>query len=96
MALTATGTGSLYPGSNAKAVYKYVSTSGDVLYTVPSGRILYVSAGDNLKVNNTQMPVKFEGGLTSDNSRHPFWATQGDVIAASSSNAKLVGIEFDA
>ena len=96
MALTATGTGSLYPGSNAKAVYKSVSDSGDVVYTVPSGRILYVSAGDNLMVNNINLPTMYEGGMTSDNSRHPFWATQGDVIKASSSNAKLVGVEFDA
>ena len=96
MALTAISSGSLYPGSNAKSVQRIQATSGGVVYTVPSGRILYVSAGEKLKNNGYELPTMYEGGLTTDYNVHPFWATQGDVITASTTNATLVGVEFDA
>lgn len=96
MALTAISTGSLYPGNNAKSIYKYQANTSAEVYTVPSGRILHVSAGEKLAVNGVDLPVMYEGGLTSDNNVHPFWATQGDVIKATTSGARLVGIEFDA
>ena len=95
MALTETLIGSLYPGSNAKSVIKY-GMANDTLYTVPTGRILYVTDSEKILLNNTSMPVQYEGGLTTDDSRRAFWATQGDVITASTNGAKIIGIEFDA
>jgi len=96
MALISQQTGSVYPGSNAKAIYKQEDTQNNELYTVPAGRILYVSNSRNLKVNGVEMPSIATGGSTSTQWRAPFWATQGDVISASNNGANFVGIEIDA
>lgn len=94
--------GGLYPGTNAQSVFKQAyGTSGEVLYTVPNGRILFISSGTNLVINGHHPSRRYFGGRSDSESNGEdmtgIYCTGGDVISnEGTSYGKLVGIEFDA
>lgn len=98
MALTGTTSGNLHPGSGARGiVFGPSSSSNEVLYTCPAGKIAYISAGAYLKVDGVTFPHWATGGATTATRTVPFYVTSGQVITASSSGSSQgIGIEFDA
>ena len=97
MALTSQNTGSLYPGGNAKTVFRYKGDSGADMYTVPSGRILYVSDSFRCRLKyNNNLPVHATGGNTTAEHHKPWWCTGGLTIESSNGGASFIGVEFDA
>ena len=94
--------GGLYPGENAQSIFKQAyGTAGEVIYTVPNGRILFISSGTNLVINGHYPNRRYFGGR-SDNEANgedmaDVYCTGGDVITnEGTSYGKIVGIEIDA
>lgn len=98
MALTSSSSGGLHPGSGALTVFKYTANANEDMYTVPNGRILYVTDGQMLKIKgeNTGIPVDHRGGLTTDYNHAPFYLTAGKVVRSTGSGAVFIGVEIDA
>lgn len=97
MALNSSTSGCVYPGNNAKLFIKLTTLMGDV-YTVPGGRILYVSDSQCLKIKyaESNLPTDHRGGLTTDYNHAPFWATSGTTLQATCDGGIIIGIEIDA
>ena len=98
MALNSSTSGCVYPGNNAKTVYQVNNTNGGDVYTVPGGRILYVSDSQCLKIKyaGSNLPTDHRGGLTTDYNHAPFWATSGTTLQATCDGGIIIGIEIDA
>ena len=94
--------GGLYPGENAQSIFRQAyGTSGEVVYTVPNGRILFICSGTNLVINGHYVGRRYFGGRTSEETNGEdmtgIYCTGGDVITNEGTNyGKLAGIEFDA
>ena len=94
--------GGLYPGENAQSIFRQAyGTSGEVVYTVPNGRILFICSGTNLVINGHHPSRRYFGGRSDSESNGEdmtgIYCTGGDVITNEGTNyGKLAGIEFDA
>ena len=98
MALTSSSGGGIHPGSGALTVFRYTSTNNEDMYTVPNGRILYVTDGQMLKIKGESagLPTDHRGGLTTDYNHAPFYLTAGKTLRSSGTGAIFIGVEIDA
>jgi len=92
-------TGSLHPGANAKGIiFGPSTTQGELLYTVPSGRTCYITSSVYAKVNGVVYPpLQAHHANGTQYGSVPYYLTEGMTLTVgSSSEARGVGIEFDA